>query len=351
MFAACAHSPAPLPRLTCLTCGTGSRGRPGAPSAVHETILESMTNRVMSLDANGSFPTVNRDAASMLSLDPDEVQGGGAAAATAGPESPAPDGAAAARSREDRQRIRKTAEDAGSCPVEVRTSSEKVAGLAAAEGDATRLRVGLQGSWRGDALTPRLEVGIRQDGGDAETGFGADIGAGLAWWDAARGIAVDVSARGLLTHEASGFRDRGIAGTLSWDPTPGSDRGASLTLGQSFGGSSQGGMDALLGRETLAGLAANDNGAGDGGDELRRRRLDLRLGYGLSALGDRFTSTPELGLGLSNDSREYSLGWRLNLTRGGPVSLELGLAATRREQTDGTGDAEHAIGFRMTARF
>ena len=233
----------------------------------------------------------------------------------------------------------------------VRTSSEKVAGLAAAEGDATRLRVGLQGSWRGDALTPRLEVGIRQDGGDAETGFGADIGAGLAWSDAARGIAVDVSARGLLTHEASGFRDQGIAGTLSWDPTPGSDRGASLTLGQSFGGSSQGGMDALLGRETLAGLAANDNGAGDGGDELRRRRLDLRLGYGLSALGDRFTSTPELGLGLSNDSREYSLGWRLNLTRGGPTSLELGLEATRREYTGGARDAEHAIAVRLTARF
>ena len=233
----------------------------------------------------------------------------------------------------------------------VRTSSEKVAGLAAAEGDATRLRVGLQGSWRGGALTPRLEVGIRQDGGDAETGFGADIGAGLAWWDAARGIAVDVSARGLLTHEASGFRDRGIAGTLSWDPTPGSDRGASLTLGQSFGGSSQGGMDALLGRETLAGLAANDNGAGDGGDELRRRRLDLRLGYGLSALGDRFTSTPELGLGLSNDSREYSLGWRLNLTRGGPTSLELGLEATRREYTGGARDAGHAVGLRLTARW
>ncbi len=46
-----------------------------------------------------------------------------------------------------------------------------------------------------------------------------------------------------------------------------------------------------------------------------------------------------------------SLGWRLNLTRGGPTSLELGLEATRHERTGGTGDAEHAIGVRLTARY
>ena len=68
----------------------------------------------------------------------------------------------------------------------VRTSSEKTSGLEAATADVTRLRLGLEGSWRGLAfggheLTPSLEVGIRRDGGDAETGFGADIGAGLAW--------------------------------------------------------------------------------------------------------------------------------------------------------------------------
>ena len=44
-----------------------------------------------------------------------------------------------------------------------------------------------------------------------------------------------------------------------WDPRPGTDRGLSLSLRQSWGGSPAGGMDALLARETLAGLAANDN--------------------------------------------------------------------------------------------
>ena len=38
------------------------------------------------------------------------------------------------------------------------------------------------------------------------------------------------------------------------------------------------------------------------------RRFELRLGYGLSAFGDRHTSRPELGVGLRNDGRDYSLG-------------------------------------------
>ena len=64
-----------------------------------------------------------------------------------------------------------------------------------------------------------------------------------------------------------------------------------------MGGSASGGADALLSRTTLDGLAANDNG---GGDDLKSRRLELKLGYGFSAFGDRFTLTPEAGVGLSD---------------------------------------------------
>ena len=234
----------------------------------------------------------------------------------------------------------------------VRTSSEKTEGLAAATADATRLRLGLEGSWRGlalggGALTPRLEIGLRLDGGDAETGFGADIGGGLAWAHPERGIAAELSARGLLTHEADGFRETGISGALSWQPDPARGRGPKLTLTQSLGGASSGGMDALLRRETLAGLAANDNGE----DALEQRRLELRFGYGFAAFGDRFTATPELGLGLSNGHREYTLGWRLDRAQDGPGALELALEASRREAANDNADPEHAIGFRVTARW
>ena len=234
----------------------------------------------------------------------------------------------------------------------VRTASEKAEGLEAATADVTRLRLGLEGTWRGLALgeagtlVPRLEIGVRHDGGDAETGFGLDLGGGLAWSDPKRGLAAEVSGRGLLTHESRGFRDRGISGSFAWEPGGGTGRGPSVTLSQTVGSSATSGMDALLGRETLAGLAANDDG-----NELENRRLELRLGYGFAAFGDRFTATPELGLGLSNGQREYSLGWRLDLAGRGPTALDLRLEATRREAANDNVDPEHGVGLGVTARW
>ena len=248
----------------------------------------------------------------------------------------------------------------------VRTSTAKVRGLSAAEAEVTRLRLGLEGSWPvrfegGGVLTPSLEVGVRHDGGDAETGFGADIGGGIAWSDPQRGLSAEFRGRGLLSHEASGFRERGLSGSLSFDPRPDTGRGLALTLSQTMGAQASGGMDALLGRGTMTGLAANDPGSGSGaggggGDDLANRRFEMRLGYGFSALGDRFTSTPEVGVGFSNGSRDYSLGWKLvrEARAGDPGALELALEATRRENDNAAPDAgraEHAVGVRLTARW
>ena len=153
------------------------------------------------------------------------------------------------------------------------------------------------------------------------------------------------SGRGLLAHDAAGFRQRGISGSLGWDPAPGSDRGPSLSLTQTLGLAASGGADALLGRPTLDGLAANDDG-----DELSRRRLDLRLGYGFGAFGDRFTMTPELGFGMSAGARAYSLGWRLTSAVPGDPGFEIGLDATRREPANDAGP-EHGIMLRGAIRW
>ncbi len=233
----------------------------------------------------------------------------------------------------------------------VRTNSAAASGLAAASGDATRFRLGVEGSRSfrfedGGALSPSAELGVRHDGGDAENGFGLDLGAGLAWSHPASGISAELHGRGLLTHESRGFRIRGISGSFAWDPDPASERGPSLAFNHAVGGSASGGMDALLGRETLAGLAANDNDAA-----LQNRRLELKLGYGFSALGDRFTSTPEIGIGFGRDHREYTVGWRLGISQGGPAALEFGLEASRREHAGEHADPEHGIGFRVNARW
>ena len=103
----------------------------------------------------------------------------------------------------------------------VGTSSGKVTGqdgnLAAADATVTRLRLGLEaqqpfsfGEPEADSratLTPSLELGLRLDGGDAETGFGLDLGGGFTLSHPARGLQAEVRGRGLLSHAAEGFRD------------------------------------------------------------------------------------------------------------------------------------------------
>ena len=230
----------------------------------------------------------------------------------------------------------------------VRTASESTRGLAAASADVTRLRLALDGSWRfalaqDVVLTPSLELGVRHDGGDAETGFGVDIGGGLAFADLRRGLSMELNARTLLAHEDAGFRERGLTAVLSFDPRPSTDRGLTLSLRQSLGAASTGGAEALLGRETLSGLGASDSSDA--------RRLELTAGYGMAMFGGRFTGTPKIGVGLSDTGRDYRLGWRLGLGSSGGTSFELGLEATRRESANDNADPEHTVGFRIGSRW
>ena len=237
----------------------------------------------------------------------------------------------------------------------VRTTSEAARGedggnLAGADAKVTRLRLGLEATWHGVAagggvLTPSVELGVRHDGGDAETGYGADIGARLAWSHPERGLSAEVRARGLLAHEADGFSERGFSGTLSFDPEPDSERGLSFALTQTVGASASGGADALLGRGHLEGLAANDDGEG-----LGQRRLEARLGYGFALFGGRFTGTPEIGLGLSDAHRDYSLGWRLAEARPAGLAFGLDVEGARREQAYGDGGPEHRLGLGLAWR-
>ena len=237
----------------------------------------------------------------------------------------------------------------------VRTTSEAARGadggnMAGAEADVTRLRLGLQATWHGVAagggvLTPSVELGVRRDGGDAETGYGADIGAGLSWSDPERGISADFRARGLLAHEADGFSEHGFSGTVSWDPEPSSALGPSLTLTQTVGATSSGGAEALLGRRHLEGLAPDDDGAG-----LGQWRLEARLGYGFALFGGRFTGTPEIGLGLSDAHHDYSLGWRLAEARPAGLAFGLDVEGGRRERASGDGRPEHRLGLGLAWR-
>ena len=225
---------------------------------------------------------------------------------------------------------------------------ERYADLAAAKTEVNRVRLGIEGAWKGlklgdTGLTPKLELGVRRDGGDAETGTGVDVGGSLTWANAQTGFSASVQARGLLTHESDGLRDHGLAGSIAWDPRPESDRGLSLRLTQSMGAPATGGMDALLGRTTLEGLDLTDRSENP-------PRIELGLGYGVPAFDGQFTATPELGLRLSDSERRYRVGWTLGRATRDQGSMELKVDLTRTERP-GDESTLHGAGITLTSRW
>ena len=232
----------------------------------------------------------------------------------------------------------------------VRTTSDAASGpvglVAAAKADVSRLRLGVEGSLDlmlagGGLLGPTVEVALRRDGGDAETGFGVEVGGALTFADAARGMWVEVNVRALVAHEASAFRDWGVSGSLRYDPTPSSDRGPSASLTPSWASSASGGAAALWGRETLAGLTAGDASIAGG-------RIDAEAAYGLAAFGGRSTGTPYLGAALSEVAREVRVGYRLELLR--REGLTLGIEGTQRESLIGASSPEHGVMLNLALR-
>ena len=57
-------------------------------------------------------------------------------------------------------------------------------------------------------------MGVRHDGGDAETGFGADLGGRLALGNAAGTLSVALSGQVSLRHETGRVRDGGVSASL-----------------------------------------------------------------------------------------------------------------------------------------
>ena len=212
--------------------------------------------------------------------------------------------------------------------------------LAATDAAVTRLRTGLEGS-RAYAvagrlsLTPSVEAGLRHDGGDAETGAGMDVGAGLVVSDSSTGLSLDVRVRTLLVHQAEGFRERGVALSFSYNPTPSSPLGFTASVAPSWGGEARSGAEALWGRETMAGVAHGSFAQGN--------RLAGEVGYGLS-VGSRFVGTPRVGFSASEYGRDYRVGYRLGVLDQGNTKFELGVDAQRQENAMRGGTSNGFLG-------
>ena len=214
----------------------------------------------------------------------------------------------------------------------VRTEADGAEGFESADGEVTRLRLVLEGergfaTGDGATLTPSGRVALRHDGGDAETGIGVEMGAGIRYTTGA--LTVEGHVRALVAHEASGYEEWGASGAMRVSPDA-SGRGLTLTLAPTWGSAASATERLWSGRDVTTALAI-----GDEAEAEAEGRLEATIGYGMPVLGGRFTGTPELGLGLSERGRDWRLGWRLGLAGSGPVAFDLGAEATRREPANG----------------
>ena len=234
----------------------------------------------------------------------------------------------------------------------VRTESDRVTasrfgGLMDARGESSRVRAMLDGSRTfslagGATLAPSLELGLRHDGGDAETGTGLEFGAGLGYADPSRGLDMALRVHGLAVHAEDGYDEWGVSGQLRFVPGA-AGRGLSASLTPSWG-VDPGGSERLWALPDAQSLAAD-------GEATPSSRLDTELGYGLAVFGGGFTGTPNVGFGLSDTARDLRLGWRLTpAAAAGDTGFEFSLDATRRETADGDAP-EHGVMLKSLVRW
>ena len=233
----------------------------------------------------------------------------------------------------------------------VRTESEGISAsrfgnLAGAQGESSRVRAVLDGSRTfalsgGAALTPSVELGLRHDGGDAETGTGVEFGTGLGYADPSRGLDMALKVHGLAVHDEDGYDEWGVSGQLRLVPG-GSGRGLSASFTPSYG-VDPGGTERLWALPDAHALSGNEEAAPS-------NRLDTEFGYGLPVFGGGFTGTPNVGFGLSEAARDYRIGWRLTPAAPSASGFEVNLDAVRREAANEYG-AEHGVMLRSLLRW
>ena len=229
----------------------------------------------------------------------------------------------------------------------VTTESERTQGSAATSADASRLRLVLEGGRSfvlggGATVRPALELGVRHDGGDAETGAGVELGGGVTYADPSSGLSLEAKARMLVAHADSDYEEWGVSATARLDPGE-RGRGLSFSLAPTIGATSSA-SERLWGARDARALAP-------GAEFDAARGLRGEMGYGMALFGDRFTGTPNLGFGMSDGgARDYRIGWRLTSAVEGDPGFEVNLDAIRREAANDNA-VEHGVMLRSLIRW
>ncbi len=222
---------------------------------------------------------------------------------------------------------------------------DAVSGESDTEAESLRMRLALEGARTlefdsGATLRPSLELGLRHDGGDAESGTGVELGGGMSYADPGSGLSVEAKARMLVVHADSDYEEWGASAAVRLDPGS-QGRGMAFSLQPTLGASSSA-SERLWGARDVRGVAP-------GGAEFEASRgLRAEAGYGLAMPGG-LTGTPNAGVGVVDGMREYRVGWRLTSAVPDDSGFEAHLDMVRRTDIDGS--PEHAVLLRSSSRW
>ena len=224
----------------------------------------------------------------------------------------------------------------------VGTKSAHLASMKGSQGDVTRLRLVAQGERdfvlaEQGRLTSSAELGLRHDGGDAETGMGVELGAGLRYMVGS--FTIEARARTLVAHEASGYEEWGASAAVGLTPGA-SGRGLSLSIAPTWGRTGSASERLWSARD-----AGELEGGGGGGFEADGR-IEAQLGYGAALPHNRGLLTPYGALTLGSEGGRTMRGgarWTVD------SDLAVTLDATRTESAGA--EAENEVRVQAALRF
>ena len=198
--------------------------------------------------------------------------------------------------------------------MKVHTKAKRTNEVRETNTEVMRLRLAMEASYpmvyqSGMSLTPSIEIGARLDGGDADTGMGSDVSAGVVWAHPEIGLLADARMRTLLAHETDNFKERSLSGSLAWKPSElGHGPSASIS-------------------HTLKSLPYQTS---NGSIMPSNSRFQTKFGYGFP-FGSRFVATPHIGFGLTDSSHEYFVEGSL-VSSDRMVPVQVSLRITRHEK-------------------